>query len=173
MILVLLRHPSTPIATIGRLWMDGEPFCWTLEDPVRERPGVPVSDWKIPGKTAIPAGRYGVVLTMSPRFKRELPLLVDVPGFAGVRIHAGNRATDTEGCILPGMDRGDDFVGRSKEAEAALIYRLSAARTRGDPVTLDVRNHDEEVIRGRVRDEAQGSRGSAQSPGEAGLRQGR
>lgn len=140
MILVVLREPSTPVSTIGRLWMDGEPFCWVLEDPVREIPGVPVERWKIPGKTAIPAGRYRVVLTMSQRFKRELPLLVDVPGFTGVRIHSGNKSEDTDGCLLPGMDRGQDFVGRSREAEAALIYRLTAARTRGDPVTIDVRN---------------------------------
>lgn len=140
MILVLLREPSGPIATIGRLHLDGVFFCYTLEDPVRERPGVPVSEWKIPGKTAIPAGRYEVLITESPRFKRPLPLLVAVPGFTGVRIHAGNRAEDTEGCILPGYDRGPDWVGRSREAEGALIYRLSAARTRGEPVTIDVRN---------------------------------
>ena len=140
MILVLLREPSTASATIGRLWLGGEPFCWTLEDPVRERPGVPVADWKIPGKTAIPAGRYEVLVSQSPRFNRPLPMLVAVPGFVGVRIHAGNRAEDTEGCILPGYDRGPDWVGRSREAEGALIYRITAARTRGDPVTIDVRN---------------------------------
>lgn len=140
MILVLLREPSTPIATIGRLYLGGEPFCWVLEDPVREKPGVPVESWKIPGKTAIPAGRYRVVLTQSPRFKRELPLLVDVPGFSGVRIHAGNKAEDTEGCLLPGYDRGPDWVGRSRDAEGAIIFRLTAARARGDPVTIDVRN---------------------------------
>ncbi len=142
MILVILREPSGPTSTIGRLYMGGEPFCWTLEDPVRERPGVPVADWKIAGKTAIPAGRYQIVLTLSPRFKRELPLLVDVPGFTGVRIHAGNRADDTEGCLLPGYDRGPDWVGRSREAEGALIFRIAGARTRGEPVTIDVRNSE-------------------------------
>lgn len=142
MILTLLREPSTPLATIGRLYLGGEPFCWTLEDPVREVPGEPVERWKIPGKTAIPAGRYGVILTQSPRFGRELPLLTGVPGFTAVRIHAGNRPEDTEGCILPGFDRGEIFVGRSREAEAAILYRLVGARTRGDPVTIDVRNPD-------------------------------
>ncbi len=142
MILTLLRQPSTPLATIGRLYLGGEPFCWTLEDPVREVEGQPVEAWKIPGKTAIPAGRYQVVVTQSPRFGRELPLLLAVPGFSGVRIHAGNRAEDTEGCILPGFDRGEVFVGRSREAEASILYRLVGARTRGDPVTIDVRNPD-------------------------------
>lgn len=145
---MLLREASTAVATLGRLYMDGEPFCWTLEDPVRADPvpETPSNEAKIPGRTAIPAGRYEVVLTLSPRFKRELPLLVNVPGFQGVRIHAGNRAEDTEGCILPGYEHGPDFVGRSREAEAALIYRIAAARTRGEPVSIDVRDHESEVI---------------------------
>lgn len=144
--LVLQREASSPVATLGRLYLGGEPFCWTLEDVVREIAGTPVAEWKVSGKTAIPAGTYRVILTVSPRFKRELPLLVGVPGFDGVRIHAGNRAEDTEGCILPGYEHGPDFVGRSREAEAALIYRLAAARTRGDAVSIDVRNHESEVI---------------------------
>lgn len=140
--LTLLREASTEKATPGRLYLDGEPFCYTLEDPVREVPGRPVAEWKIAGQTAIPAGTYRVALTVSPRFKRELPLLLDVPGYSGVRIHAGNRADDTEGCILPGLTRGPDFVGRSREAEAALIYRIAAARARGDAVTIEVRAHE-------------------------------
>lgn len=142
MILVLLRDTLTPACSIGRLWMEGEFFCWTLEDCMREIPGKPVSEWKIPGQTAIPQGRYPVALTVSPRFGRELPILIGVPGFEGVRIHAGNRAKDTEGCILPGFDRGSDFVSRSREAEAALLFRLSAARMRGEPALIDVRNKE-------------------------------
>lgn len=140
--LTLLREPSTETATVGRLYLEGEPFCWTLEDPVRADPdpSTPQNEAKLPGRTAIPAGRYQVILTISPRFKRELPLLLEVPGFSGVRIHAGNRAEDTEGCILPGYSRGPDFVGRSREAEAALIYRITGARTRGDAVFLTVRD---------------------------------
>ena len=148
----LQREASTDQATLGALFLDDERFCWTLEDPVRADPdpATPANEAKIPGRTAIPAGRYEVVLTVSPRFKRELPLLVGVPGYSGVRIHAGNRAEDTEGCILPGYERGRDFVGRSREAEAALIYRLAAARTRGEAVHITVRDHESEVIRGQA-----------------------
>ena len=102
MLLRLVREPSRDESTHGVLFVDGRFECFTLEDVVREVEGQPVTAWKVPRRTAIPAGRYRIDLTMSQRFGRILTILVDVPGFAGVRIHPGNTAVDTAGCILPG-----------------------------------------------------------------------
>lgn len=87
---------------IGHLRIDGQFKFFTLEDIEREV--------KIPGKTAIPRGTYEVKITYSNRFKKPLPILLDVPGFEGVRIHAGNTSEDTEGCILLGMIRNESSV---------------------------------------------------------------
>ena len=138
--LVLRRETSAQDYTHGQLWIDGEWFAYTLEDTVRELEGVPVAEWKQPGVTAIPSGRYEVVLTLSPRFQRELPLVVDVPGFKGVRIHAFNRANQSEGCIGPGYERGEGWIGRSAAAEQALVKRFIAARTRREQSFIEVLN---------------------------------
>jgi hypothetical protein len=130
--ILLARVQLDPDVTIGRLSVDGAFECWTCEDTVRE-PGA-----KIPGKTAIPAGVYPIVVTWSPRFKRDLPLLVGVPGFEGVRIHPGNTAADTEGCILPGLDRMPQGVGRSRLAFDTLFAKIRAARARGEAATIEV-----------------------------------
>ena len=90
---------SRPGFTLSKLTTPLRSF-WVLEDQVREVVGEPVSEWKVPGKTAIPAGRYKVLITFSNRFQKLMPQLMDVPGFTGVRIHAGNTAADTEGCLL-------------------------------------------------------------------------
>jgi hypothetical protein len=119
MLLTLNREIYTQRSTIGSLAVDGKFHSFTLEDCVR-----PV---KIPGKTAIPAGRYEVIINWSARFKRPLPLLLNVPFFAGVRIHAGNTDVDTEGCILVGRTRQVDFIGESRKAFDLLFKRLSSA----------------------------------------------
>lgn len=79
-----------------------EVFIHTLEDTVREQSGVPVEQWKIDGKTAIPSGRYKVSRVNSPRFGRDTLSLDNVPGFTVIRIHAGNDDSDTEGCLIAG-----------------------------------------------------------------------
>lgn len=117
--------------TIGALSIDGDFECWVLEDPVREIQGKPVSDWKIKGKTAIPYGTYAVQITWSQRFGRPLPLLIAVPGFTAIRIHAGNTVADTEGCLLVGVDRLAKSLGRSRKALEALIPKISDALRRG------------------------------------------
>lgn len=100
------REPSTTESTVGKLYFRLAPtdpwiwLCWTLEDVVREVPGQPVQMWKIKGQTAIARGVYQIAVTMSQRFKRLLPILSVVFGFEGIRIHGGNTAADTEGCIL-------------------------------------------------------------------------
>lgn len=93
--LTLTRTVFLEDRTIGELSV-GDFHCYTLEDAVRPE-GI-----KIRGETAIPAGRYAIMVTMSPRFNRRLPLLMGVPNFSGVRIHGGNRPAHTEGCILVG-----------------------------------------------------------------------
>ena len=94
--LVLERRYLKPSYTIGCLSVCGTRFCDTLEDRVRDLKQEP----KVPGATAIPAGRYEVIVNRSPRFGRDLPRLLDVPGFEGILIHRGNTAKDTAGCIL-------------------------------------------------------------------------
>jgi hypothetical protein len=127
--LELKRKWFTPNSTIGELFVDGVFECFVLEDCYR--PNEP----KVPGKTAIPTGRYEVRITPSPRFKRDLPLLLGVPGFEGVRIHPGNTPADTEGCLLPGRVRGDDRVLESRAAFDALFEKLKRAT---GPITLTI-----------------------------------
>lgn len=116
--------------TIGKLHVDGTFECWTLEDAVRPDPdpSTPENEAKIPGATAIPEGRYRVRVTYSPRFKRRLPLLDNVPGFEGIRIHAGNTAQDTEGCILVGLARSENSIIASRVALTRLQTRIQTAR---------------------------------------------
>ena len=100
--LILTRHARRADYTIGRLEDEnGMKICDTLEPTWRDYKG---GELKIPRKSAIPEGTYRVVTTYSLRFRKYLPLLVGVPGFEGVRIHAGNTNRDTEGCILVGQN---------------------------------------------------------------------
>lgn len=103
--------------TIGKLYIDGNYLCDTLEDTVR-----PVGV-KIAGKTAIPAGTYKVRKTMSPRFKKVLPEILNVPGFTGVCIHAGNTAIDTDGCLLLGLNKKKGQVLESQTTMAFFMAR--------------------------------------------------
>ena len=140
--LILRRWKSNDECTIGELYKDGTFLCYTLEDIVREQEGVPVSQWKIPGETAIPKGRYRVTITNSKRFKRPLPLLNMVEGFDGVRIHAGNVHTDTSGCILTGIGvhAGDKGLHESRVAFNKVYDLIDDALMHGDDVWLDIRN---------------------------------
>ena len=129
--LTLERSWCGPVCTIGTLRVDGEFAAFTLEDVVREE--------KIAGETAIPAGEYNVVITPSARFKRDLPLVEDVPGFEGIRIHPGNDAGDTEGCILVGLAKGKDYVSESRKAFDILFPKIKSALDAGETVTLEVK----------------------------------
>lgn len=136
--LELERDLFTSKSTIGQLWVDGIEFCFTLEDPVREKEGVPVKGWKIQGDTAIPRGIYNVEITYSNRFQRDLPILENVEGFTGIRIHPGNTSVDTEGCILVGRTRGENFVGESRAAFNELFSMIEKALGAGDTVVIEV-----------------------------------
>ena len=130
--LVLERLSLLNGCTIGSLSVNGNFQCWTLEDTVRA-PGV-----KIAGQTAIPFGTYKVITDMSQRFGRVMMHVMDVPGFAGIRIHSGNSAGDTEGCILVGLDRFSQRIGRSKDALAQLQPKVQAALDAGEAVRLEI-----------------------------------
>ena len=124
MTLTVQREPTLDGATLGSLYLDGAWFCFTLEDRIREQPGVPVEQWKVPGTTAIPSGRYRLVLSLSARFQRILPEVLAVPGFRGIRIHSGNSLADTEGCLLVGSGRSWGRVTGSRVALEKLMAVL-------------------------------------------------
>lgn len=143
MTLRVVREPTVLGATLGVLFVDGYFECFTLEDAIREVPGQPVETWKVPGQTAIPAGRYRVDITPSQRFQRLMPILLDVPGFEGIRIHPGNAAIDTAGCILVGRTREMGRVGESRVAFEALFSRLKTHLDEG--LWIDVENPRQEA----------------------------
>lgn len=132
------RTPSTVYGTFGKLFIDNVYACETLEDVVTERDGVPVAEWKVAGESAIPKGRYRVTISHSPRFKRELPLLSAVPGFSGVRIHAGNTDKDTEGCILVGVAQDGQRLSQSRVAFDELFRDIREAIDNGEQVWITV-----------------------------------
>lgn len=138
MLIEVKRTTLKPKWTLGELYINGEFMMYTVEDTVREVQGVPVSDWKIPHVTAIPHGEYNVTMSMSNRFKKIMPELHDVVGFAGVRIHAGNTAEDTEGCIIVGMQKRIDGVGSSRIAVSKLYPLIQQALDRGEKVTIKI-----------------------------------
>jgi hypothetical protein len=127
--LTVTRKTFTTQSTIGELTVSGAFECFTLEDPVRPK--------KIRGVTAIPAGRYGVEITFSPKFGTDLPLLLDVPEFEGVRIHPGNSAADSEGCLLVGKSKAIDWIG-SRAAFRGLCSKIAAAKKGGQSVTIQI-----------------------------------
>lgn len=116
------RKWYTSTSTISELFLnreDQERFCFVLEDTVRA-PGV-----KVPGETAIPAGRYRVIVDWSNRFNKYSFHILDVPNFDGIRIHSGNTDKDTEGCLLVGQARSLNAVFGSHNAFVALWDRLT------------------------------------------------
>lgn len=123
--------------TIGKLYINGEYFCDTLEDAVRQLPEecqyekakqLCQCEEKVYGQTAIPEGKYKVILSYSNRFKRVLPLLLGVEHFEGIRIHSGNTSKDTEGCILVGFNSEKGKVLRSRITEQKLVEALKGEK---------------------------------------------
>jgi len=114
------RLHKTDKSTIGELTINGKFECYTLEDIER--------DVKIKSETAISKGTYKVIINQSNRFKRLMPLLLNVPNFEGVRIHAGNTNHDTEGCILVGRTRSIDFIGQSRKAYDSLFKKMQDSK---------------------------------------------
>lgn len=123
-------------ATIGELWVNDTHLCDTLEDRVR-----PEGE-KIYGKTAIPEGTYEMVLSYSPRFKKILPEILNVPNFTGIRIHCGNSSADSSGCILVGTWDGEkeDWIGDSRIAFNELMSLLQKAADNKEKITITINN---------------------------------
>ena len=123
-------------ATIGELYVDGEHMADTLEDRVR-----PEGE-KVYGKTAIPEGVYEIILSYSPRFKKILPEILNVPNFTGIRIHCGNSSANSSGCILVGTWDGEkeDWVSDSKIAFNKLMSLLEEATNNKEKITITVNN---------------------------------
>lgn len=134
----LNRVQKDPDVTIGELKIGQLHVCWILEDPVREIPGEPVETWKIKGQTAIPLGTYKIERTYSPRFGHTMPQLMDVPGFEGIRIHPGNTTGDTEGCLLPGLERRKDSVGSSQLAYREILKWLDTIEQNGSEAWIEI-----------------------------------
>lgn len=127
--------------TIGAMSINGVYLCDTLEPVTR-------GEKKIAPKTAIPYGRYEVRLTMSARFGRVLPLLINVPSFEGVRIHRGNSAKDTAGCILPGENKVKGRVINSTGYELKIVDLLRKAEQRKEKTFIEI-EEDNLIIRRR------------------------
>jgi hypothetical protein len=132
MFILLHRIAKRANYTIGRLSIEDEYYCDTLEPTEREG-GV-----KIMGRTAIPKGVYRILITYSPRMKKKAPLLLNVPNFEGVRIHAGNTYNDTEGCILCGFNTIVGKLTQSKKTTDALVAKIADALKKGEQVYIKV-----------------------------------
>jgi len=140
--LLLQRDPSQSDCTTGKLFIDGERYCYTLEDEFRAV--------KVPGETRIPAGIYEIKLRaaggMHPKYAARFPFhrgmlwIQEVPGFEYIYIHIGNTDDDTNGCILVGMVRDGATLGRSLEAYAGLYQAIITVMDRKERVWIEVRN---------------------------------
>lgn len=134
--LILTRIAKKKGYTIGRLSIGHTPFCDTLEPTWRDYAH---GGRKIKGRSAIPEGRYAVVISWSPKMKQWLPILLGVPMFSGIRIHAGNTASDTEGCILVGENLKRGMVLNSNTWLHRLKRKIVEAKDRGEAVWITIR----------------------------------
>ena len=135
--LKLIRTWYADTYTIGKLYIDGVYFADTLEDKNRDvdKNGIfNNGEKKVYGKTCIPFGTYKVILSMSSKFKKILPLLLNVPQFDGIRIHPGNTDEDSSGCILVGINDTKGRISKSTITFNSLMTKLSKA----DNITIEI-----------------------------------
>ena len=127
---------------IDKLYINGKYFSDALEDPDRGLTDTmsleEIKKIKIKGNTCIPYGTYNITITYSPRFKKNLPLLNNVKGFDGIRIHSGNTPQDTEGCLLPGFNKVKGQVIDSRVTTDKLIAQIQQALNKGEKVTITI-----------------------------------
>ncbi len=130
--LLLKRDLKNTSYTLGQLYIDNILFCYTVEDAVRDLNDdgdlKDSGETKVYGETAIPKGEYKVILSMSNRFKKLMPEVLNVEGFAGIRIHAGNTAIDSHGCIIVGTVRTPNGVGLSRDCFIRLMKKLDGQK---------------------------------------------
>lgn len=126
--LTLKRIANRNTYCIGKLYINGKYFCDTLEDVDRGLHSAmteeELKECKIKGETAIPVGIYKVILNYSPKYKKVMPLITNVPAYVGIRIHSGNSSKDTEGCILVGKNTIVGRLTESRKTYDALFKRL-------------------------------------------------
>lgn len=137
----VIRKTFTKESTIGEMFINGVFHCYTLEDYDRDsnKDGDldDAGEAKVYGLTAIPRGIYKLVLSFSNRFQKYLPEIQNVKGFEGIRIHAGNKAADSHGCILLGTTKGTNFVGASVAAMTKFMAELKRVE-KTEKITIEI-----------------------------------
>lgn len=140
----LVRIAFKSTYTIGKLYVDGKYFSDVLEDKDRgldsSMSESEILEKKVKGQTAIPTGHYVINITYSPKYKRMMPLLLDVKGFSGIRIHSGNTAKDTEGCLIVGKNKKVGMVLESRDTYQRLFKMMQGQ----EEITIDIRSKGEE-----------------------------
>ena len=134
----LVRIAFKDTYTIGKLYVDDTYFCDVLEDVDRgldsSMSESEILEKKVKGQTAIPTGHYVINITYSPKYKRMMPLLLDVKGFSGIRIHSGNTAKDTEGCLIVGKNKKVGMVLESRDTYQRLFEMMQGEKN----ITIDI-----------------------------------
>lgn len=138
----LYRKYIKPNYCIGKLYINDEYFSDVLEDPDRGLQDTmsiqEIQQLKVKGDTCIPYGTYDITITYSPKFKKRLPLINNVKGFEGIRIHSGNTSKDTEGCLLLGFNKIKGKVINSKETVDKFITSIQQALNKGEEITIQI-----------------------------------
>ena len=134
MLIKILRHWFTEKSTMGVISVDGVKCGFTLEDVARPT-GV-----KVPNATAIPPGEYDVTIDYSDKFKKLMPHILYVPNFEGIRIHPGNTSEDTSGCVLVGLEKGEDRISNCKPTYDFIYHSIEQALAKKDKVTILIIN---------------------------------
>jgi hypothetical protein len=147
--LKLIRREFSDKSTIGELFIEGKFFCFVLEDKDRglnqEMDLLVIKMLKVLGKTCIPYGRYEIAITFSNKFQKQMPLLLHVPGYEGIRIHVGNSDIDTLGCLLVGKKKTKDKITESTLAFNELFVMLESYLKR-EKVFITIKKATENLI---------------------------
>ncbi len=143
----VIRKYFKDFYTIGKMYVNKEYHCDTLEDPVRDLSDInhdgdfdDNGEGKIYGQTAIPYGTYRVLVNYSPKLKRRLPILLDVTGFTGIRIHSVNTAKNTEGCIGIGQNKSKGRLVNGPYYETRLVQMIDEARDNGIQTYITIKS---------------------------------
>lgn len=140
----LVRIAFKSTYTIGKLYVDDTYFCDVLEDVDRgldsSMSESEILEKKVKGQTAIPTGHYVINITYSPKYKRMMPLLLNVKGFSGIRIHSGNTSKDTEGCLIVGKNKKVGMVLESRDTYQRLFKMMEGQKD----ITIDITRKGEE-----------------------------